>query len=313
MDTRTSPARLAIVNGKTAEEPDVQAALGLLAADDGPTLVRVTAAPGDAREFAREAAATGIGRIVVFGGDGTLSEVVSGLVAPAADEPYAGEVGIVPTGTANDFATCAGIPAGSPSDVVRELAAYLPRTIDVGRVSGAVETTFVNVATAGFGAEISSEASEELKGVLGRVSYLVAGLASAGDLEPREATLVAPDFERRLAFYLLAIGNARCAGGGMPVCPDADPSDGLFDVTVVPEGTVGATAAEIVRKGLEGVGDAGIRFRTPWLEVRTEGPLQVNLDGEPASGDEFRFEVQQGAVRVLLPPDSALLRPRDEG
>jgi len=300
-----------IVNGKTAEEPEVQAALGLLAVSDGPTLVRVTREPGDARAFSREAARRRIERLIAFGGDGTLNEVVSGLVPPALEEPFAGVLGIVPTGTANDFATCAGIPTGSPSDVVRELLDYAPRKIDLGRVSGAIEATFVNVATAGFGAEASSEASEELKAVLGKVSYLVAGLASAGDLEPREATIVAPDFDRRLAFYLLAIGNARCAGGGMPVCPDADPTDGLLDVTIVPEGTVGATAAEIVRKGLEGVGDAGIRFRTPWLEIRADAPLQINLDGEPASGREFRFEVRPDMLRVLLPLDSPLLAPRE--
>ncbi len=98
----------------------------------------------------------------------------------------------------------------------------------------------------------------------------------------------------------------------MPVCPDADPADGLFDVTIVPEGTVGATVAEIVRKGLEGVGDAGIRFRAPWLEIRAEGPLQINLDGEPASGEDFRFEARPDMLRVLLPPDSPLLRPREE-
>lgn len=312
MTASTPPARLAIVNGKSADEPDVQAALGRFAVADGPTLVRVTRAGGEARGFARGAAAAEIAEIVVFGGDGTLSEVVSGLVPPAVEQPFGGVIGVVPVGTANDFATCAGIVGRSPSEIVDELSEYVPRRIDLGRVSGAIDATFVNVATAGFGAEVSSEASDELKSVLGKVSYLVAGLASAGELEPREATIVAPDFERRLAFYLLAIGNARCAGGGMPVCPDADPTDGLFDVTIVPEGAVGATAAEIVRKGLEGVGDAGIRFRAPWLEIRADGPLQINLDGEPASGEEFRFEVRPDMLRVLLPPDSPLLRPPDE-
>ena len=65
--------------------------------------------------------------------------------------------------------------------------------------------------------------------------------------------------------------------------------------------------AEVIRKGLEGIGDAGIRLRTPWLEVSADEPLQVNLDGEPVSGTEFRFEVRRRALKVLLPPDSPLL------
>lgn len=304
MPDDTTPHRIAIVNGKTADEPEVEEALELLLADDEPTEVRITRTSGDARRFAREALDAAVDRVIVFGGDGTLNQVVSGLVASDARRPFEGVLGVVPTGTANDFATCAGIPAESPSDAVRALADFRPETLDLGSVSGTVDATFLNVVTAGFGSEVSSETSDELKAVLGRLSYLVAGIASAGEFEPREAMVVAPGFEQRLAFYLLAIGNARCAGGGIPVCPDADPTDGLFDITIIPVGTAGATAVEILKNGLEGAGDAGVRLRVPWLELRGEDELQINLDGEAASGTQFRFEIMPRAVKFLLPPDS---------
>ncbi|MFW6089475.1 MAG: YegS/Rv2252/BmrU family lipid kinase, partial [Gemmatimonadota bacterium] len=304
MPDDTLRSRVAIVNGKSADEPEVEAALELLLADHEPTDVRITQTSGDARRFARESVDAAVDRIIVFGGDGTLNQVVTGIASRDAETSFAGVLGIVPTGTANDFATCAGIPAGSPAEAVRALAGYRAETLDLGRVSGAAGATFLNVVTAGFGSEVSSETSEELKAVLGRLSYLVAGIASAGEFAPREATIVAPEFERRLAFYLLAIGNARCAGGGIPVCPEADPTDGLFDVTIIPVGKAGAAAVEIVKQGLEGAGDAGIRFRAPWLEVRCDDGLQVNLDGEPASGAEFRLEIMPRRVKVLLPPES---------
>lgn len=296
-----------IVNGKIAGEPDVKAALERLATI-GPVEIRVTEREGDARRYAGEAAEASAARVVAFGGDGTLNAVVSGLAPHDGPAAFSGDLGIVPTGTANDFATCAGISGDSPLEIVAALSGYRPVALDLGRVTlGDTQATFLNVATAGFGSEVSSDVPEALKAVLGRVAYLVAGIASADELEPREATIVGPGFDRRLAFFLLAIGNARCAGGGMPVCPDADPTDGLFDVTIVPEGTVGATVAEIVQKGLQGVGDAGIRLRVPWIEVRAEQPLQVNLDGEPSSATEFRFEVRPRVLKVLLPPDSPLL------
>lgn len=304
MPDDTTGSRVAIVNGKTADEPEVEAALELLLADEESTEVRITRKSGDARRFAREAADAAVDRVIAFGGDGTLNQVVSGLVASDAGQPFDGVLAVVPTGTANDFATCAGIPTESPSDAVRALVDCRPETLDLGRVSGVEQATFLNVVTAGFGSEVSSETSDELKAVLGRLAYLVSGIANAGELEPREATVSGPDFERRLAFYLLAIGNARCAGGGIPVCPDADPTDGLFDITIIPVGTAGATAVEIVKQGLEGAGDAGIRLRTPWLEIRADDELQINLDGEPASGTRFRFEVMPRAVKVLLPADS---------
>ena len=312
-------SRVVIVNGKVAEEPEVESALEALMSAR-PAAIHVTSGPGDARRIGREARTAD--EVIVFGGDGTVNEVIAGLLSPGGaggdgetgdgESEFGGVFGIVPTGTANDFARCAGIPIEPPSEAVAALEGFRPVEIDLGWASNGEGRLFMNVATGGFGAEVSSEASEELKAVLGKVSYLVAGIAGAGDVEPREAIVSAPGFRRRVAFYLLAIGNARCAGGGMPVCPDADPTDGRLDVTIVPEGAVGATLAEVLRKGLEGVGDAGLRFRTEWLEVETSTPLQINLDGEPASGRHFRFEVRPRAIRVLLPADSPLLRPRPD-
>ena len=312
-----SVSRVVIVNGKVAEEPDVEEAVEQLMSRRGPAAIHVTSSPGDARRIAREAMSAE--EIVVLGGDGTLNEVISGLRGPDGERGFEGTLAVIPAGTANDFAGSAGIPTDSPVEAVAALPAYRPVALDLGRVSAGVSdeaegsgALFVNVATGGFGAEISSQASEELKAVLGRVSYLVAGIAGAGELKPREATITAPGFERTLAFYLLAVGNGRRAGGGMPVCPDADPTDGQFDVTIVPEGTVGATIAEVLRKGLEGVGNAGIRFRSEWLEVTSPTPLQFNLDGEPYEDRRFSFEVRPAALRVMLPLDSPLLRRRPE-
>lgn len=305
------PARLVILNGKIAEEEDVLEALDLLQSE-GPLDVRVTRSAGEAERYAAIGAADGVDEIFAFGGDGTLSEVVAGLVPGEPDaeaEPFSGILAVIPRGTANDFARCAGIPSESPRAAVEALATSRPVALDVGRLVDGVRRPFINVATAGFGAEASTEASAELKDVLGKVAYLVAGLAKvgSGEAEPREAVVRAPDFERRLAFHLLAVGNGRCAGGGMSLCPDADPADGLFDVTIVPVGSVGDAVAEVVRNGIAGIGEAGIRFRAPWVEIESDRPLQVNLDGEPASADRFRFEVEPGALRVMLPVDSPLL------
>ncbi len=300
---------MAVVNGKIAAKAEVAAAVLKLASAEGGARVRVTSGAGDARRFAEEAAAEGADLVVVFGGDGTLNEVASGLSSSTGDI-FDGAIGVVPAGTANDYAASAGIPVDSPPRAVEALPDYRPVELDLGRVSGDADGVFVNVATAGFGVEASSTASEELKAVLGRVSYLVSGLASAGEAKPRLARISAPGFDRELSFHLLAIGNARYAGGGMPLCPEADPTDGQFDVTIVPEGTVGETLAEVVRNGLRGIGEAGIRFRAPWVEVQAEEPLQINLDGEPASGSRFRFEVRSRAVRVLLPPDSPMIDVR---
>lgn len=297
---------MAIVNGKVADDDDVAVAVLKLASAEGGARVRVTSGAGDARRYAEDAAAEGADLVVVFGGDGTLNEVVSGLVSDAAGS-FEGDLGVVPAGTANDYAMSAGIPADSPSRAVEALAEYRSVRLDVGRVSGDTSGIFVNVVTAGFGVEASSTPSDELKSVLGRLSYLVSGLARAGDAKVCRAQISAPGVDREFSFHVLAIGNGRYAGGGMPLCPEADPTDGEFDVTIVPEGIVGETLEDVVHEGLRNLAEAGVRFRAPWIEIRGEEPLQINLDGEPASGSRFRFEVQPRAVRVLLPEDSPMI------
>lgn len=302
------PTRVVILNGKTADEPEIRAALEELLADGIGSSIHITGGEGDAERFAADAARAGAEQLIAFGGDGTLNSVATGIDSVvAAGGSWSGVVGIVPTGTANDFATCAGIPTGTPSDAVIAMRDYRPVALDFGRSDAGL---FLNVVTAGFGSEVSASVSDKLKSVLGRISYLVAGAANVGDVEPRRARIRAPEFDRTIAFYLLAIGNGRCAGGGIPVCPDANPADGQFDVTIVPEGTVGRTVGEILDKGMWGLGDAGIRFRCPWLEIEADEPIQLNLDGEPATGTRFRFEVNPGALRVLLPPDCPMLQAR---
>lgn len=298
--------RSIILNGKVADDADVRTALGLLVSDGTSSEVVVTREAGDATKLARAAAGKRADQIVVFGGDGTLAGVATGLTAAADEgEAFEGVLGIVPTGTANDFATAAGLAVGDPAEAAAALPGLTPVALDVGHGGPGA---FLNVVTAGFGSEVSSEVSKELKAVLGRVAYLVAAVSRVGDVEPRVARIRARDFDRTTAFYLLAIGNGRCAGGGVPVCPDAVAVDGLFDITIVPEGSLPGTLAEIVKQGLSGLGDAGIRLRSPWIELESDNPLQVNLDGEALEAREFRFEVRPGALRVLLPPDSPLLR-----
>lgn len=313
-----APTRFIILNGKTADEPDIRAALDELLADGIRSSIHITGGEGDAERFAADAARAGAEQLIVFGGDGTLNSVATGIASVAGDSgaagaeadaaraAWSGVVGIVPAGTANDFAACAGIPTETPLHAVVAMRGFRPVALDVGRSRHGL---FLNVVTAGFGSEVSAGVSDTLKNVLGRISYLVAGAANVAEAEPRRARIRAPGFDRSLAFYLLAIGNGRCAGGGLPVCPDAHPADGLFDVTILPEGTVGSTVGEILDKGMEGLGDAGIRFRCPWIELESEAPLQLNLDGEPTTDTRFRFEVDPGALRVLLPPDCPMFEP----
>ncbi len=282
--------------------------------------VRVTWEEGDATRYAAEAVETA--RVVVAGGgDGTVREVAAGLAGPVAgaragraDGPPRAALAILPLGTANDFATAAGVPL---NDIEAALRLALEGTAAPADVVRCGEHVYVNVATAGPATRITVETPDGLKRVLGGLSYALTGVvATATDskaLQPQAAHVRGPDFEWTGSLLALAVGNGRQAGGGVALCPEARIDDGLLDVRVVPEGSgAGAMLLESLLKGRETALDrASFEHLVPWVEVETEEPLPVNLDGEPIEGTSFRFEVDHEAIRVVVPADCPLLAPRE--
>ena len=97
------------------------------------------------------------------------------------------------------------------------------------------DRTFINVATGGFGTQVTVETPPEVKRLLGRVAYLVAGVASIGRLQARTIQVRVLDFAWQGATYVFAVGNGRQAGGGFQMCEHALLNDGLLDLMIVPD------------------------------------------------------------------------------
>lgn len=291
-----------VVNGKCASDDRLRDAVAGAREEGHRVEVRVTWESGDADRYAREAADDGVETVVAGGGDGTINEIVCAL-AGLDSRPA---LGIVPLGTANDFATSAEIPL----DPSRSLGLVLdeePVEMDFARAG---DRAFLNVATGGFGTRITSETSDELKRILGGAAYFVTGLTLLGELAPDEATLRGPDLSWSGAFSVLAIGNGRQAGGGQVLCPDALADDGLLDVRLfpsIPKEERREALQEILSEGLEALEARIVEARVPWLEVDSREAIQLNLDGEPVTSSHFRIEVVPRGLRVHLPKSVAIL------
>ncbi|MDF2488155.1 MAG: putative lipid kinase YegS-like [Pseudomonas sp.] len=283
-----------ILHGKQALNEDVRAAVGTVR-ELGWTLdVRVTWEGGDAQRLVGEALAAGYTHIVAGGGDGTLRDVAEamGLAGTSAS------LVLLPLGTANDFAKAAGVP-------LEPLAALLlldapARPVDLGRVG---DQLFLNMATGGFGTQVTANTSEDLKKVLGGAAYLFTGLSRFSELQAASVELHGPDFQWSGDLLALGIGNGRQAGGGHVLCPEARVDDGLLDVSILPapQEVVGALRDLLAGDGLF------VRTRLPWVEIRSAQGLDINLDGEPLQGDSLRFEAVPGGLSLHLPVDSPLL------
>lgn len=303
-----------VLNGKSAGEAAVRDAVKKLRESGMPLAVRVTWEAGDAERYVREAVDVGAVTIIAGGGDGTLNEVASALAA--MDRDGLPSLGLLPLGTANDFARGAGIPleADKALELVRAESA---RPIDLIKVSAGQEVRWcANLATGGFGTQVTVETDPELKKKLGGLAYVLTGLTRLGQAEPLTARFRGEGFDWQGAFVALGIGNGRQAGGGQVLCPQAVVDDGLIDLTIVPDepgddsdffSLLGVALSSGRAAVLEQI---GVCARMPWLEISADAPFTLNLDGEPMQASRFCIEAMPRRLTMHLPPSSPLLSAR---
>ncbi|UJB20088.1 MULTISPECIES: lipid kinase YegS [Lysobacter] len=306
----TSPRWRLILNGKSAGDDALREAVAALR-DRGVVLdVRVTWEGGDAERYVAEAIADGVTTLIAAGGDGTLSEVATTLAHRDEAADALPSLGLVPLGTANDFASAALIPT-DPALALDLIHRQPPRPIDLIRLQAPDGLHWAaNLASGGFGTQVTIETDAGLKKMLGGLAYLVTGISKLGKIEPIRARLHGEDFEWEGEFIALGIGNGKQAGGGQVLCRDALIDDGLLDVTVVPDlsGEVGATARTLLTEGKHAALDrVATRAQLRWVEIESLKSLTLNLDGEPVQSHHFRIDCIPARVRMHLPADCPLL------
>jgi lipid kinase YegS len=297
-----------ILHGKAADHARLRMAVNTLRKAGHVVEVRVTWEPGDAARLTAEAVTEahrgGIDCIVAGGGDGTVNEVFAAAYAAALPEKCA--LGVLPLGTANDFAHSAGVPTGDITAALRLAASAPRRWIDVGLVNGRL---FVNLVSGGFGSRVTVETDPKLKQRLGGLAYAITGISHFAELSEYRGRFRAEGFSWEGHFVALAIGNGRQAGGGIPLCPNALIDDGLLDLMILPAIDRAARLdafSHLLREGAAGIRANLVTTRSSWIEYESERDINVNLDGEPIVLNHFRVETRHRALPVRL-GESALM------
>lgn len=266
--------------------------------------LRPTERRGQAAELAREAIGEGHRFLVAAGGDGTIHEVVNGMMGESGPLNPEAVLGIISAGSGSDFIRTFGLPS-EPADAVRHLPGDNLYRIDVGRVAHTVggETRteyFPNIAEAGLGGEVVRRA-EGLPRSLGRVRYLLSFWIALGLSRSTEGRVLLDDrvYEGRITN--LVVANAQFFGGGMRIAPKANPADGRFDV-LVQSGSKADYVAGITKvfKGEHLPSPAIKEYYAKRVEVRSERPLRVEADGEVLGVTPAVFEIVPGAVNLKI-------------
>ncbi len=291
-----------ILNGKKAGLKSVRDAISSIRKQAPAVEVRTTYEAGDVERLVHEAIAEGVERIIAGGGDGTVNEVADALVKL----PQRPELAIMPLGTANDFATACNIPR-DPVAALTLAVDGQSTPIDIGKAN---ERHFVNVASGGFGAEVTVDTPVELKNFLGGGAYTLTGLVKAINFAPYRGKFVTPEGEVSGAAIVGAVCNGRQAGGGQVLAPNAFINDGLLDVLIVKDFSardLPQVIDEILKPSPEG--EFVMLFQTSWVEMSAHGKIApVNLDGEPYRSKVIRFEVLPNAIDLVLPEFCPMLK-----
>ncbi|HEX6370161.1 MAG TPA: diacylglycerol kinase family protein [Longimicrobium sp.] len=257
-----------------------------------------TARRGHAAELAEAAARDGWPAVAAVGGDGTVHEVVNGLMR-AADGGPSVPLGIVGVGSGNDFARLAGVPDDAVW-AVRRMTEAEPRAVDVGRVG---DEWFSNGVGIGLDARVAIEVDRRRR-FRGMAMYLHALAGVLRAFRPPHMT-VELDGERVAdgPMTLVTIGNGGRHGGGFWICPDARIDDGVLDVcTCDGLGTLGILGflPRVMRGTHTGAACVHMHLARR-VRVTSPDPLPVHADGEIIADDarELNIEIHPGRLRVL--------------
>lgn len=248
--------------------------------------VKYTEKAGDARDYAREACEEGLDSVFVMGGDGTVSEGISGI----AEQDYRPHFGFFPLGTVNDLARALGI-ALNPKEAIEQFDINRQKTIDIGKIN---DKYFMNVVGMGVIPEAINSVESEHKTQWGSLAYFASAIKQVMNMRYFKFSLEIDGEKKEIESSTLVVGLTNSIGGFENILPNAEVDDGYLHLIYIKDSGL-LDSVRAVPQLLSGVQEAGknvgyIKFKKAKIGLLDEGErLNVNVDGD--EGDELPIEV----------------------
>lgn len=250
--------------------------------------IELTKAPKHATKLAKDAVEKGFQNIISVGGDGTLNEVVNGIMLSGKEENV--NLGIIPEGGGNDFAANFNLSC-HVDKAVDTLQRFNRKKIDVGKIE---DKYFINALGIGFDARVAI-ISNTIKYLNGLPRYLVAVLKALISLKMIEAEIKLDNCKMNDPFLLLSIGNGLSTGGGFLLTPEARVNDGLLDICFISKVNRRRVLSLLPSaiKGQHLKEPEVIIHQSKKIEIKTKEPLPIYYDGElPKLNNPLHFVIE---------------------
>ncbi len=265
------------VSGKSQIRTDLVDILEILSAKDYVITCYPTKCRGDARNLVRGRKEDYV-YVICAGGDGTLDEVVSGMMENP-DKPFV-PIGYIPSGTTNDFANSLGIPSDM-KEAAKVIANGRTFLCDLGRFNK--NDYFTYVAAFGIFTETSYQTPQDLKNTLGHMAYVLQGVMDLGNIRTYHFRVESAEFSASEDFVFGMITNSKTVGGFPDITgSEVDMSDGLFEVTLIkmPQNILELNDIVQYLGGMAQTSDLVFRFKTSHLVLESDEPVRWTRDGE---------------------------------
>ena len=234
--------------------------------------------------------------IIACGGDGTVNEVVKGIMSCEKKLPLA----VLASGTVNDFANYLNIPKNIPNffKMIKEEKTV---EIDIGKVN---DEYFVNVAAGGLLTGVGYQVPAETKALLGRLAYYFEGIRelTLQNLEPLHVKIVSDEYTNEEDILLFVISNSSSIGGFTKLAPKADMLDGFLDVLIIKNSAV-SDLANIFINVLTGehINHPNvIYYKTKSIVIESKEDIPIDIDGEYGGKLSAKFQVIPKALRIII-------------
>jgi len=297
-----------IVNSKNKRAVRVLPELELLCRQTNPRSVQFlpTRRKKHAIELAREAAENGCDYMIAVGGDGTLHEVINGLLQCSLPADKYPAIGLLPCGSANDFARTANI-SDSTEGLFNLIQNHTTQKIDLGRIQlqqTGVVRYFINIAGAGLGGEVVQK-MEESSALLGPgLNYFWHILTGFLRYIKKEVTCTGGNWKWKGRLLQMAVANGRYFGNALCVAPDARLGDGLFQIAVFGDLSVWDYLKNLgkLKKGVR-IDHPEVTYqKAKEILLESKSPLHIEADGESVGLAPATLRVLPEALVFLMPP-----------
>ena len=243
-------------------------------------------------EIGKEEGGIEFSQVLAAGGDGTINVCVNARLDNGVDLP----LGILPAGTANDFASYFEIP--NNIETMLDIALGDKYTYaDVGVVN---DRYFINVAAIGQVVDVSQKTDPTLKNTIGVLAYYLKGLSEVPELKPVKVTLTIPDKVYKEKMYFMVVMNGKSAGGFRMVSPDAEINDGMLDIMLFRDMKIFEMPHMFFQliQGKHGSNKNVLQLQVSSLKVESEVDLPTDIDGEHGEKLPLEFSVLNKRLKI---------------